>query len=229
MVQTMIIELQDICKNYIQGTMEFQILKNINFTMNEGEYTAIMGPSGSGKSTLMNLIGCLDQPTSGRYFLDGQDVSSYSDNEMSDVRLEKIGFVFQTFQLLPYMSAMDNVALPLSYAGISRKERKERAIEMLGRVGLSERVSFMPNQLSGGQKQRVAIARAMINHPRILLADEPTGALDSASGKQVMQLFRELNDTGVTILMITHDAEIASHADRVVEIRDGLLNTEVEI
>ena len=225
----MIIELQDICKNYIQGTMEFQILKNINFTMNEGEYTAIMGPSGSGKSTLMNLIGCLDQPTSGRYFLDGQDVSSYSDNEMSDVRLEKIGFVFQTFQLLPYMSAMDNVALPLSYAGISRKERKERAIEMLGRVGLSERVSFMPNQLSGGQKQRVAIARAMINHPRILLADEPTGALDSASGKQVMQLFRELNDTGVTILMITHDAEIASHADRVVEIRDGLLNTEVEI
>ena len=229
MVQTMIIELQDICKNYIQGTMEFQILKNINFTMNEGEYTAIMGPSGSGKSTLMNLIGCLDQPTSGRYFLDGQDVSSYSDNEMSDVRLEKIGFVFQTFQLLPYMSAMDNVALPLSYAGISRKERKERAIEMLGRVGLSERVSFMPNQLSGGQKQRVAIARAMINHPRILLADEPTGALDSASGKQVMQLFRELNDTGVTILMITHDAEIASHADRVVEIRDGLLNTEVKI
>ena len=225
----MIIELQDICKNYIQGTMEFQILKNINFTMNEGEYTAIMGPSGSGKSTLMNLIGCLDQPTSGRYFLDGQDVSSYSDNEMSDVRLEKIGFVFQTFQLLPYMSAMDNVALPLSYAGISRKERKERAIEMLGRVGLSERVSFMPNQLSGGQKQRVAIARAMINHPRILLADEPTGALDSASGKQVMQLFRELNDTGVTILMITHDAEIASHADRVVEIRDGLLNTEVKI
>ncbi len=225
----MIIELQDICKSYIQGTLEFQILKHINFTMEEGEYTAIMGPSGSGKSTLMNLIGCLDQPSSGRYFLDGQDVSSYSDNEMSDIRLEKIGFVFQTFQLLPYMSAMDNVALPLSYAGVSRRERKERAIEMLGRVGLSERVGFMPNQLSGGQKQRVAIARAMINHPKILLADEPTGALDSASGKQVMQLFRELNDDGVTILMITHDAEIAGYADRIVEIRDGLLNTEVKI
>jgi putative ABC transport system ATP-binding protein len=197
--------------------------------MKEGEYTAIMGPSGSGKSTLMNLIGCLDQPTSGKYLLDGEDVSAYTDNQMSDIRLEKIGFVFQTFQLLPYMSAADNVALPLSYAGVSRRERKERAIEMLGKVGLSDRVSYLPNQLSGGQKQRVAIARAMINHPRILLADEPTGALDSTSGKQIMGLFRELNEDGVTILMITHDAEIASNADRIVEIRDGLLNQEVKI
>ena len=225
----MIIELQDICKSYIQGTMVTPVLKNINFTMKEGEYTAIMGPSGSGKSTLMNLIGCLDQPTSGRYLLDGEDVSAYTDNQMSDIRLEKIGFVFQTFQLLPYMSAADNVALPLSYAGISRRERKERAIEMLGKVGLSDRVSYLPNQLSGGQKQRVAIARAMINHPRILLADEPTGALDSTSGKQIMGLFRELNEDGVTILMITHDAEIASNADRIVEIRDGLLNQEVKL
>jgi putative ABC transport system ATP-binding protein len=225
----MIIELQDICKSYIQGTMVTPVLKNINFTMKEGEYTAIMGPSGSGKSTLMNLIGCLDQPTSGRYLLDGEDVSAYTDNQMSDIRLQKIGFVFQTFQLLPYMSAADNVALPLSYAGVSRRERKERAIEMLGKVGLSDRVSYLPNQLSGGQKQRVAIARAMINHPRILLADEPTGALDSTSGKQIMGLFRELNEDGVTILMITHDAEIASNADRIVEIRDGLLNQEVKI
>jgi putative ABC transport system ATP-binding protein len=228
-VKNMIIELQDICKSYIQGTMVTPVLKNINFTMKEGEYTAIMGPSGSGKSTLMNLIGCLDQPTSGKYLLDGEDVSAYTDNQMSDIRLEKIGFVFQTFQLLPYMSAADNVALPLSYAGVSRRERKERAIEMLGKVGLSDRVSYLPNQLSGGQKQRVAIARAMINHPRILLADEPTGALDSTSGKQIMGLFRELNEDGVTILMITHDAEIASNADRIVEIRDGLLNQEVKI
>ncbi len=219
----MIIEMRDICKNYIQGTMDVPVLKNINFSMEEGEYTAIMGPSGSGKSTLMNLIGCLDQPTSGTYLLDGQDVSGLTDNEMSDVRLEKIGFVFQTFQLLSTMSAVDNVALPLSYARVPRKERKERAIEMLGRVGLSDRVDFMPTQLSGGQKQRVAIARAMINNPRILLADEPTGALDSTSGQQVMELFRELNNSGVTILMITHDAGIASHADRIVEIRDGLL------
>ncbi|MBQ1922797.1 MAG: ABC transporter ATP-binding protein [Lachnospiraceae bacterium] len=223
------IELQDICKSYIQGTMVTPVLKNINFTMKEGEYTAIMGPSGSGKSTLMNLIGCLDQPTSGRYLLDGEDVSAYTDNQMSDIRLQKIGFVFQTFQLLPYMSAADNVALPLSYAGVSRRERKERAIEMLGKVGLSDRVGYLPNQLSGGQKQRVAIARAMINHPRILLADEPTGALDSTSGKQIMGLFRELNEDGVTILMITHDAEIASNADRIVEIRDGLLNQEVKL
>ncbi|MGX8687427.1 MAG: ABC transporter ATP-binding protein [bacterium] len=225
----MIIELQDICKDYIQGTMVTPVLRNINFTMKEGEYTAIMGPSGSGKSTLMNLIGCLDQPTSGRYLLDGEDVSAYTDNQMSDIRLEKIGFVFQTFQLLPYMSAADNVALPLSYAGVPRKERRERAIEMLGKVGLSDRVAYLPNQLSGGQKQRVAIARAMINQPRILLADEPTGALDSTSGKQIMGLFRELNENGVTILMITHDAEIASNADRIVEIRDGLLNQEVKL
>lgn len=228
-MNSMIIELQDICKDYIQGTMVTPVLRNINFTMKEGEYTAIMGPSGSGKSTLMNLIGCLDQPTSGRYLLDGEDVSAYTDNQMSDIRLEKIGFVFQTFQLLPYMSAADNVALPLSYAGIPRKERRERAIEMLGKVGLSDRVAYLPNQLSGGQKQRVAIARAMINQPRILLADEPTGALDSTSGKQIMGLFRELNENGVTILMITHDAEIASNADRIVEIRDGLLNQEVKL
>ncbi len=225
----MIIELRDICKNYQQGTLEVPVLKNINFTMEEGEYTAIMGPSGSGKSTLMNLIGCLDQPTSGTYLLDGQDISSLSDNAMSDLRLEKIGFVFQTFQLLPYMSAADNVALPLSYAKVPRRERKQRAVEMLDRVGLSDRVDFLPTQLSGGQKQRVAIARAMINHPRILLADEPTGALDSASGRQVMDLFRKLNEEGVTILMITHDAGIASCADRIVEIRDGLLSQEVHV
>ena len=220
----MIIEMSGIYKTYLSGKLEVPVLKDINFTMEEGEYTAIMGPSGSGKSTLMNLIGCLDQPTSGTYLLDGEDVSHMNDNRMSDVRLKKIGFVFQTFQLLPYLSARDNVALPLSYEGIPAKKRRERAEEALARVGLSDRLHFMPTQLSGGQKQRVAIARAIVNHPRILLADEPTGALDSASGAQVMELFTDLNRSeGMTVLMITHDRDIASHAGRIVEIRDGML------
>ena len=220
----MIIEMSGIYKTYLSGKLEVPVLKDINFTMEEGEYTAIMGPSGSGKSTLMNLIGCLDQPTSGIYLLDGEDVSHMNDNRMSDVRLKKIGFVFQTFQLLPYLSARDNVALPLSYEGIPAKKRRERAEEALARVGLSDRLHFMPTQLSGGQKQRVAIARAIVNHPRILLADEPTGALDSASGAQVMELFTDLNRSeGMTVLMITHDRDIASHAGRIVEIRDGML------
>ena len=220
----MIIELKNIYKTYLSGKLEVPVLKDINFSMEEGEYTAIMGPSGSGKTTLMNLIGCLDQPTSGNLFLDGEDISHMNDNQMSDIRLKKIGFVFQTFQLLPYLSARDNVALPLSYEGIPAKKRRERAEEALARVGLSDRLNFMPTQLSGGQKQRVAIARAMVNHPRILLADEPTGALDSASGAQVMELFADLNRSeGMTVLMITHDRDIASHAGRIVEIRDGML------
>lgn len=219
----MILELKDICKDYIQGKMVIPVLKHVDFHMEKGEYVAIMGPSGSGKTTLMNIVGCLDQATSGQVILDGQDISKCTDNEMSDLRLHKIGFVFQNFQLLPKQTALENVELPLTYAGIPKKERKERALAALKRVGLEERVDFQPNQLSGGQKQRVAIARAMVNNPRILLADEPTGALDSASGEQVMELFQRLNDEGVSILMITHDSEIAGYAQRKVVIRDGIL------
>ena len=221
-----VIECRGVYKNYMSGKMEVPVLKNVNFLMAEGEYTAIMGPSGSGKSTLMNIIGCLDVPTEGKVLIAGQDIAGLSDNEMSDLRLYKIGFVFQTFQLLSRQSALSNVELPLSYAHVPRKKRREMAMEALKKVGLEDRVNFMPSQLSGGQKQRVAIARAIVNNPRILLADEPTGALDSASGKQVMEIFRQLNREGVSILMITHDREIASHADRIVEIRDGVLSED---
>ena len=221
-----VIECRGVYKNYMSGKMEVPVLKNVNFLMAEGEYTAIMGPSGSGKSTLMNIIGCLDVPTEGKVLIAGQDIAGLSDNEMSDLRLYKIGFVFQTFQLLSRQSALSNVELPLSYAHVPRKKRREMAMEALKKVGLEDRVNFMPSQLSGGQKQRVAIARAIVNNPKILLADEPTGALDSASGKQVMEIFRQLNREGVSILMITHDREIASHADRIVEIRDGVLSED---
>lgn len=222
----MILELKDICKNYIQGKMEIPVLKHVDFEMEAGEYVAVMGPSGSGKTTLMNIIGCLDQATSGTFLFEGQDVSKCTDNEMSDLRLQKIGFVFQNFQLLPRQTALENVELPLTYAGMSRSKRREAALIALERVGLGDRVDFLPNQLSGGQKQRVAIARAMVNHPSILLADEPTGALDSVSGEQVMELFQQLNDEGVSILMITHDSDIASYAQRRVTIRDGILKKE---
>ena len=219
----MILELEHVYKDYIQGKMSVHILKDISLSVEEGEYLAIMGPSGSGKTTLMNIIGCLDKPTSGSYHLNGKDVLTYSDNELSDTRLYNIGFVFQSFHLLPKQTALENVYLPLIYAGISKKERIERATEALERVGLGDRLHFKPTQLSGGQQQRVAIARAIVNHPTILLADEPTGALDSSSGEQVMELFQKLNDEGITIIMITHDAEIASHAKRQAIIRDGIL------
>ena len=218
-----IVECRNIYKNYYQGKIEVPVLKNINFTMEEGDYTAIIGPSGSGKSTLMNLIGCLDKATSGSLLIDGREVDSLTDNELADLRLEKIGFVFQNFQLLGGQSALENVELPLTYADVARRVRRERAEEALARVGLSDRMDFMPNQLSGGQKQRVAIARALVNNPRIILADEPTGALDSKSGAQVMDLFEELNRDGVTVLMITHDQGIAGRARNMVEIRDGEL------
>lgn len=203
--------------------MVVPVLKDINFSMNEGEYVAIMGPSGSGKTTLMNIIGCLDKATSGSFFLDGKDISACSENEMSDIRLHKIGFVFQSFHLLPRQSALANVEMPLNYARVPKKVRREKALKALDRVGLSDRVNFKPNQLSGGQMQRVAIARAIVNEPKLLLADEPTGALDSKSGAQVMDLFRTLNEDGVTVLMITHDPDIAAHAKRVVTILDGEL------
>ena len=222
----MILELNHIYKDYIQGKMTVPVLKDISLSVEKGEYVAIMGPSGSGKTTLMNIIGCLDRPTSGSYILDGEDVLQYKDKAMSDVRLHSIGFVFQSFHLLPRLSALENVCLPLSYAGIPKKERHRLAALALERVGLADRMDFMPTQLSGGQKQRVAIARAIVNNPKILLADEPTGALDTKSGRQVMELFQSLNDEGVTVIMITHDPEIAGFAKRKILIRDGEIFTD---
>ena len=217
----MILNLQNIYKDYQQEKLVVPVLKDVSLTVEEGEYVAIMGPSGSGKTTLMNIIGCLDRPTSGTYELAGENVLTLKDRELSDLRLKSIGFVFQSFQLMPRESAVENVALPLSYAGVRKKERRIRATKALERVGLGDRVNFRPTQLSGGQKQRVAIARAMVNHPKILLADEPTGALDSKSGEQIMELFDSLNEEGVTIVMITHDPRIAAKAKRIVRIIDG--------
>lgn len=219
----MILELRNIYKTYLQGKLEVPVLKNISLSVEEGEYVAIMGPSGSGKTTLMNIIGCLDNPTSGEYLLEDTDISKFGDNKMSEVRLHSIGFVFQSFYLLSRQSALDNVALPLLYAGVNRKERTAIATRALERVGLADRTEFKPTQLSGGQCQRVAIARAIVNNPKILLADEPTGALDTKSGQQIMEIFQKLNDEGVTIVMITHEPEIAQHAQRILYIRDGLL------
>ena len=224
----MMLELDHIYKDYLQGRLTVPVLKDVTLHVDRGEYVAIMGPSGSGKTTLMNIIGCLDTPTSGEYTLNGTSLLHHKDKELSAVRNRSIGFVFQSFNLLPRQSAVDNVALPLLYAGVSRKERRERAVSALEKVGLADRMNFKPTQLSGGQKQRVAIARAMVTKPDILLADEPTGALDSASGHQVMELFRQLNEEDMTVIMITHDPEIAAHAKRVLLIRDGILSVREE-
>ena len=224
----MLLNLSHIYKDYQQEKLVVPVLKDVSLSVEEGEYVAIMGPSGSGKTTLMNIIGCLDLPTSGSYELSGQDVLACKDRELADVRLNSIGFVFQSFHLLPRESALENVALPLIYAGVKKADREKRAAAALERVGLAERVDFRPTQLSGGQKQRVAIARAMVNNPKILLADEPTGALDSKSGKQIMELFERLNEEGVTIVMITHDAKIASYAKRVIRIIDGEIEEAAE-
>ena len=218
-----IVECRHVYKSYYQGEIEVPAVSDVNFSVMEGEFSAIIGPSGSGKSTLMNLIGCLDKATSGSLLIDDVPVENLSSDELADLRLQKIGFVFQNFQLLAGSTALENVELPLTYAGVSYKERKARAEEALARVALSDRMDFMPNQLSGGQKQRVAIARALVNEPRILLADEPTGALDSKSGRQVMDLFEELNRDGVTVLIITHDTGIAERVGSMLEIRDGIL------
>ena len=222
----MLLELKNINKSYGQDAGAVHALRDVSLAVNEGDYIAIMGPSGSGKTTLMNIIGCLDHFDDGSYILDNIDISSMDDNELSDVRLNKIGFVFQNFQLLPKETAAENVALPLVYAGVAKNKRYEMAREALGKVGLEERVTFFPSQLSGGQKQRVAIARAIINDPRILLADEPTGALDQASGKQVMELFSALNEEGMTIIMITHDVKVARNARKIFYIVDGVLSEE---
>jgi len=220
----MILEMRDICKDFPMGKSTAHILKNINLSVEEGDYLAVMGPSGSGKTTLMNLIGFLDVPTSGEYVFNGRDMTKLSDNQLADVRNKEIGFVFQSFNLLPKLTALDNAALPLMYGGVSKAERREIAAEALRTVGLEDRMDHRPDQLSGGQCQRVAIARAIVCKPKLLLADEPTGALDSESGKMVLEIFRELHESGSTIIMITHDREVASHADRINYIFDGRLS-----
>ena len=221
--------MTDICKDYQQGKEPVRVLKNINLTVHQGDYLAIMGPSGSGKTTLMNLIGCLDVPTSGTYELEGQNLKDLTDDQLADIRNQHIGFVFQSFYLLPKMDALENVALPLLYAGVPQKERLQRAEEALKAVGLEERIHFLPNQLSGGQCQRVAIARAMVGKPTMLLADEPTGALDTKSGNQIMDIFRRLSSDGMTIIMITHEHSIAECADKIYHILDGELRTDAEL
>ncbi|MDY4222178.1 MAG: ABC transporter ATP-binding protein [Candidatus Faecousia sp.] len=223
-----ILKLTDICKDYQQGKQTVRVLKNINLAVEQGEYLAIMGPSGSGKTTLMNIIGCLDVPTSGTYELNGRNLQNSSDNALADIRNKYIGFVFQSFYLMPKLDAVDNVALPLLYAGVPLKERRARAVEALKAVGLGERIHFRPNQLSGGQCQRVAIARAIVSKPTLLLADEPTGALDTKAGNQIMEIFRGLSQEGMTIIMITHEPAIAECADKTYHILDGELLTKGE-
>jgi putative ABC transport system ATP-binding protein len=223
-----ILSMQSIYKSYYLGEEELEVLHNVNLSINSGEFLSILGPSGSGKTTMMNIIGCLDVPSSGKYMLSGNDIDDLNEIELAKVRNKEIGFVFQSFQLLPRLNALQNVELPLIYSGISAFERKKRARAILERVGLSDKMRNLPNQLSGGQQQRVAIARAVVTEPTILLADEPTGALDQKTGAQVMALFEELNNDGRTIIMITHDNNIARHAKRVVSILDGYLTENKE-
>ena len=222
----MIVQLENVYKDYIQGREPVHVLHDVSMTVEQGEYIAIMGPSGSGKTTLMNVLGCLDVPTSGTYLLNGQDIGSLSDDALADIRNNSIGFVFQHFYLMPKMTALDNVALPLLYRGVSLKDRRARATAALKLMGLEDRMDFYPNQLSGGQQQRVAIARAIVGSPKLLLADEPTGALDTASGVQIMDIFRRLSQRGITIIMITHEMAIAQKADKIYHILDGRLYTD---
>ena len=221
-----LIETRDLWKTYVMGDEEIHALKGVSIAIERGEYVAIMGPSGSGKSTLMNLIGCLDTPSGGEYWLNGHKVSDLNDDALARIRNKEIGFVFQTFNLLPRADALHNVELPLIYAGLSARNRRDRAVHALERVGLADRMDHKPNELSGGQRQRVAIARALVNEPSILLADEPTGNLDSTTSQEIMGVFAELHSQGQTVVMVTHEQDIAAHAARVITLRDGVVATD---
>lgn len=221
-----IIDIKGITRDFPLGSEIVKVLKGIDLVIEKGEYVALMGPSGSGKSTLMNLLGCLDTPTAGRYVLNGKDVSQMSDDELAEIRNKEIGFVFQTFNLLPRTTALDNVALPMVYAGHKKPERNSRATEVLTQVGLSDRMDHKPNQLSGGQRQRVAVARALVNHPSIILADEPTGNLDSKTSIEIMKLFNEIHANGNTVILVTHEEDIAAYAHRVIRLRDGIIESD---
>lgn len=224
------LNLVDLCKEYSQGDLAVVALDKININVEEGEFVSIMGTSGSGKSTMMNILGCLDRPTSGEYFLEGEDVSKFNDGELAEIRNKKIGFVFQSFNLLPKLTALENVELPMVYAGASKKERYEKAISALERVGLGGRVKHKPNELSGGQRQRVAIARALVNNPAIIMADEPTGNLDSKSTIEIMEIFQGLNNDGTTVIMVTHEPDVAQYTKRIALFKDGhIINDEAVV
>lgn len=221
-----LIKITQITRDFVLGSETINVLKGIDLEINKGEYVALMGPSGSGKSTLMNLLGCLDTPTSGSYILNNKDVSQMSDDDLADIRNTEIGFVFQTFNLMPRTTALDNVALPMVYAGHSKESRNKRATEVLNQVGLSDRMDHKPNELSGGQRQRVAVARALVNKPSIILADEPTGNLDSKTSLEIMHLFDEIHANGNTVILVTHEEEIATHAHRIIRLRDGIIESD---
>jgi putative ABC transport system ATP-binding protein len=224
-----LIKLKQVRKRYQTGDISFEALKGVNLLVNKGDYTAVVGPSGSGKSTLMNIIGCLDAPTSGEYRLDGELVNRFTSNQLADIRNRRIGFVFQAFNLLPYASAFENVEVPLLFARVRSKKRRERVAELLARVGLADKMQNKPTEMSGGEMQRVAIARALANNPEVILADEPTGNLDSKSGSAIVEIFDELHASGKTVMVITHDVNIAEHAQKVVHIKDGLIQTNGDL
>lgn len=223
---TPIIDIKDITRDFPLGNEVIKVLKGIDLVINKGEYVALMGPSGSGKSTLMNLLGCLDTPTSGTYILNNKNVSTMQDDELAEIRNKEIGFVFQTFNLMPRTTALDNVALPMIYAGYSKSERNERATEVLKQVGLGDRMDHKPNQLSGGQRQRVAVARALVNKPSIILADEPTGNLDSKTSEEIMGLFNDIHALGNTVILVTHEEDIAAYAHRIIRLKDGIIESD---
>jgi putative ABC transport system ATP-binding protein len=227
-MKTPIIDIKGITRDFQLGSETVNVLKGIDLLINKGEYVALMGPSGSGKSTLMNILGCLDTPTSGSYILNGKQVSEMHDDELAEIRNKEIGFVFQTFNLMPRTTALDNVALPMVYAGFSKEERNKRATEVLTQVGLADRMDHKPNQLSGGQRQRVAVGRALVNKPSIILADEPTGNLDSKTSIEIMKLFGEIHANGNTVILVTHEEDIAAHAHRIIRLRDGIIENDIQ-
>ncbi|MDU7496730.1 ABC transporter ATP-binding protein [Sneathia sanguinegens] len=223
------IKIRNLTKTYHTGKLSVEVLKGLNLDIDNGEYVSIMGPSGSGKSTFLNILGCLDLLSTGEYILDNKNIDNLSDDELSEIRCEKIGFVFQAYNLLSKLTALENVELPAMYLGTKKDVRRKHALELLDLVGLSDRINHKPNEMSGGQKQRVAIARSMINNPKILLADEPTGNLDSKSTEEILQIFKKLNDSGVTIIMVTHEEDVAEHTKRIVRLKDGIINSDMPV